>query len=266
MKTLTTKNLKKGFLVMILVGCSNQVHAQGPAIAQPLMNWSYTGHSSSIVEGTLRGQSAVISSMGETVYMDSLAAINYAEAYKRAIENSVAVTKAYYERRELRNEYNLKYSPKAFVGGPRKKFIEYYSPKRLSAQEFDSQRGAVTWPHILRQEQFAPVKEQIDQVFSTRDATNTGNGSATHREVIQLCQAMSGLLRENIGGMTPDQYLNALEFIRSVELEARTALSVDIKPVLAPLGDEKPAEAVPPPIKSDTDTTSLSKATTRVKT
>ena len=266
MKTLTIKNLKKAFLLMILVGCFNQVQAQGPAIAQPIANWSYTGHSSTLVEGALRGQSAVISSLGQTVYMDSLAAINYAEAYKRAIENSVAVTKAYYERRELRNEYNLRYSSKAFVGEARKKFIEYYSPKRLSAQEFDSQRGVVTWPHILRQEQFAPVKEQIDHVLLTRDATNSGDGSATHREVIQLCHAMSGLLRENIGGMTSDQYLNALEFIRSVELEARTGLSADLKQTPDALGDEKPAEPVAPPIKSDTDTTSVSKPTTVVKT
>jgi len=265
MKTLTIKNLKKAFLLMILAGCSNQIHAQGPAIAQPLMNWSYTGHSSSIVEGSLRGQSAVISSLGETVYMDSLAAINYAEAYKRAIENSVAVTKAYYERRELRNEYNLKYSPKAFVGQARKKFIEYYSPKRLSGQEFDSQLGVVTWPHILRQEQFMPVKDQIDKVFSTRDTSNSGDGSATHREVIQLSNAMSGLLRENIGSMTADQYLNALEFIRSVELEARTALSADVNPVAAPTDDVKPADAVPP-IKSDSDSTSLLNQTTRIKT
>ena len=265
MRTLTSKNLKRVFLVTLLAGISNQVQAQGPAIAQPIANWSYTGHSSTLVEGALRGQSAVISSVGQTVYMDSLAAVNYAEAYKRAIENSVAVTKAYYERREMRNEYNLKYGPKAFVGDARKKFIEYYLPKRLSAQEFDSQRGSMNWPHILRQEQFVPVKDQIDQVFSTRDVTNSGDGSATHREVMQLCQAMSGLLRENIGGMTPDQYINAIEFIRSIELEARTALSAEPKAIAAPPGDDKPADAVAPPIKNDSDTVSVL-PTTRRKT
>lgn len=263
MKTLPSKNLKKVLLIAILAGFSDQVQAQGPAIAQPIANWSYTNHSSTLVEGALRGQSAVISSVGQTVYMDSLAAVNYAEAYKRAIENSVAVTKAYYERREMRNEFNLKYGPKAFVGEARKKFIEYYSPKRLSAQDFDSQRGLVTWPHILRQEQFVPVKDQIDQVFSTRDATNSGDGSSTHREVVQLCQAMSGLLRENIGAMTPDQYINAIEFIRSIEFEARTVLSAESKAVPAPTGDDKPAEAVAVPIKNDLDTVSVLPVTRR---
>ena len=138
MKTLISKKLNRIFLVGLAVaGVSTtaQAYAQGPAIAQPIVNWSYTGHSSTLTEGALRGQAAFVSSVGQTVYLDSLAAVNYAEAYKRAIENSVALTKSYYERREIRNEYMQKYGPRAFVGEARKKFIEYYQPKRLSAQE-----------------------------------------------------------------------------------------------------------------------------------
>ena len=234
---------------------AERVEAQGPAIAQPTANWSYTGHSSTLVEGSLRGQAAVIGSVGQTVYMDSLAAVNYAEAYKRAIENSVAVTKAYYEKREIREEFMQKYGPRAFVGEARKKFIEYYQPKRLSAQEFNSQHGKLTWPHILRQQQFAPVKNKIDEVFAIRDSTNSGDGSTTHREVYQLCNALTGLLGENIGNMTSDQYINGLEFIRSVELEARTAMSADLKAVPVATEDEKTNEESVPEIKKDPEST-----------
>ena len=268
MKTLIGSKIQKIVSAAVLVSgvaFVEQVDAQGPAIAQPVANWSYTGHSSTLVEGALRGQSAVISSIGQTVYFDSLAAINYTEAYKRAIENSVAATKSYYERRAIRDEYMQKYAPRAFVGEARKKFIEYYSPKRLSAQEFDSQGKKLTWPHILRQEQFAPVKERIDQVFLTRDSSNTGDGSTTHREVYQLCHALTGLLRENIGNMTSDQYINALEFIRSVELEAKTAVPGEFKAVPAVVEEEKPAEA-PPAINKDSDTSSLKMKPVRVKT
>ncbi len=246
--------------------------AQGPAIAQPIANWSYTGHSSTLVEGALRGQSAVISSVGQTIYMDSLAAVNYAEACKRAIENSVALTKSYYERRAFRDEYFQKYGPKAFVGDARKKFIEYYQPKRLSAQEFDSQNAKLTWPHILRQQQFAPVKEQIDQVFSRRSVSSSGDGSESHREIYQLCNALLGLLRENIGSMTADQYINGLEFVRSVELEAKTAVTPDL--AAEPLAVEKdkaaeeakPNSAESPAINKDNDTTRVQRGTTRVRT
>ncbi len=271
MRTLNSKKLKRFVLVASVfagVAGSGPIRAQGPAIAQPIANWSYTGHSSTLTEGALRGQSAVISSMGQTVYLDSLAAINYAEAYKRAIENSVALTKSYYERREIRDEYMQKYGEKAFVGEARRKFIEYYQPKRLSAQEFNSQNGKLSWPHILRQQQFAPVKEKIDEVFAIRDSSNSGDGSVTHREIYPLCNALTGLLRENIGNMTSDQYINGLEFIRSVELESRTALSVEQKSVPVATENEKvidqPTPA--PAIKKDSESTSFETKDVRVKT
>jgi hypothetical protein len=201
------------------------VQAQGPAIAYPISNWSYIDHSSTAAEGALRGQAAVISSAGQAEYMDSLAAINYQEAYKRAIENSVAVTKAYYERRELHDEYMKKYGPKPFVGEARRKANEYYQPKRLSTQEFDAQTGKLNWPHILRQEQFAPIKNQIDSAFAIRNAENSGDGSLTYRQIHQLCNSLAGILRDNISRVTTDQYLDAKEFIRSVELEGRSRVT-----------------------------------------
>ena len=271
MRTLISKKLKRIVLIASVVAGvagSGQVHAQGPSFAQPTANWSYTGHSSTFTEGALRGQSAVISAVGQTVYLDSLAAINYTEAYKRAIENSVALTKSYYERREIRDEYMQKYGAKAFVGEARKKFIEYYQPKRLSAQEFNSQLGKLSWPHILRQEQFAPVKEKIDEAFAIRDASNSGDGSTTHREIFALCNALTGLLRENIGNMTSDQYINGLEFIRSVELESRTAMSAELKSVPVANENDKAIDqsAAAPAIKKDSDTTVANAMEVRVKT
>jgi len=263
MKSLILKNLNLAALVASLSVGAAVAQAQGTAIAQPILNWSYTNHSSTLVEGALRGQSAVIDSVGQAIYFDSLATINYAEAYKRAIENSVALTKAYYERREIREEYNQKYGPKAFVGDARKKFIEYYAPKRLSAQEFDLEQGKLTWSHILRQEQFAPVKEQIDLVFSVRDSSNSGDGSKTHRDVLQLCAALTALLRENIGTMTSDQYINALEYIRSVELEAKTAISADLKAAPVAAEETKPAKA--PVNVKDLDTTGIKHTAVRGK-
>jgi len=252
--------------VSMSFGIETQLNAQGPAIAQPSANWSYTGHSSTLVEGALRGQAEVISSVGQTVYLNSLAAINHVEAYKRAIENSVAITKANYERREIREEYIQKYGPKAFVGEARKKFIEYYQPKRLSAQEFDLQIGRVTWPHILRQQQFAPVKDQIDLWFAKRDSSNSGDGSTSHREIHMLCNAMTGLLRENIGTMTSDQYINALEFIRSVELEGKTALSADLNSAPVATAEKPSVPEAAPVLKNDVDMTSVQPKATRVKT
>jgi len=53
-----------------------------PAIAAPIQNWSYIHHSSTATEGALRGQAEVISAAGTYRYMDSLAIVNYQEAYR----------------------------------------------------------------------------------------------------------------------------------------------------------------------------------------
>ena len=247
-----------------------QGFASGPAIAAPVANWSYLNHSSTAAEGALRGQAAVISAAGQNTYMSSLASINFEEAYKRAIENSVAVTKAYYERREIREEFMKKYGPRPFVGEARRKAIEYYQPKRLSAQEFKSQKGQIAWPHILRQEQFTAIVTEIDALFASRDANNSGDGSLTQRQIAQLCHSLDGTLKENIGRVTADQYITSKEFIRSVDLEAKTSLPSELTPEPAGAAEEiesGPAsnEVAAPVIQGDTNTTSIDSARTRVK-
>ena len=246
---------------------------QGPAIAYPINNWSYLNHSSTANEGAYRGQAALVGAAGQAVYMDSLAAINYEEAYSRAIENSVAVTKAYYERRELHDEYMRKYGPKPLIGEARKKAIEYYQPKKLSASEFNIQTGQLTWPHILRQEQFAPIKIQLDEVFAKRTPDNSGDGSLTHRQIYNLCNALAGMLRENISKVTTDQYIDAKEFIRSVELEGRSTVPQEIAiPANGAVANEAKPEngeedkEVSAPANGDVDTTSTIPAKRTLKT
>lgn len=247
-----------------------QGFAGGPAIAAPVANWSYLDHSSTADEGALRGQASVISAAGQTIYMSSLASINFEEAYKRAIENSVALTKAYYERREIREEFMKKYGPRPFVGEARRKAIEYYQPKRLSAQEFNAQKGQVAWPHILRQEQFTAIVKEIDAMFAKRDASNSGDGSLTQRQVAQLCHSLDAILKENIGRVTADQYISSKEFIRSVDLEAKTSLPSELPPVPAEAAGEIDSEpigndGVAPVILGDPNLSTVKSVQTKAK-
>ena len=196
----------------------------GPVVAAPIQNWNYMNHSSTFTEGALRGQAAVVSAAGELVYFDSLAAVNYAEASRRWIDNSVAATRAIYERRAIREEYLEKYGPKPFVGEARKRALDAYLPKRLSAEDFDPKLGRISWPHVLRQSQYEPIVAKINQIFSTRKVDNSGDGSTTQMQIGHLSQSLRGLLRENISHYSAAQYLDSLEFIRSVDLESKSTV------------------------------------------
>lgn len=225
MKLNLTQLSNKTAALFFAVAASTSIGvAQGPAIATPINNWSFMDHSSTIAEGALRGQASVMSAAGELAYLDSLAAINYQEAYRRAIDNSVAYTKAYYEKRELRAEFYEKYGRKPFVGEARKKVVEFYQPKKLTADQFNAQTGQLTWPHILRQSQYAPIKVEIDSLFESRKFENSGDGSVTQLKLSQLIKSMAALLRENIDAMSAEQYINAQEYLRSVDAESKNTV------------------------------------------
>lgn len=208
---------------------------QGPAIAYPVNSWSFTERSSTVDEGFMRGQASIIGAVGELSYMNSLAAINYQEAQRRAIDNSVAYTKAYFERRELREEFLRRYGSKPFVGEARRRMVEYYQPKKLSASQFNHDSGTITWPHILRQSQYAPLKKEIDAIFESRTWENSGNGSPTQLQVAQLVKSLAALLRENLQTMSAEQYIEAQEFLRSVDAEAKLPVMQRLEQAAAPV-------------------------------
>lgn len=85
MKTIPIRSiLDKGALVAftLLNAISSEAIAQS-AIASPIAKWSYIHHSSTELEGALREQAGVSSAFATYRYLDSLAAVNYREAYRR---------------------------------------------------------------------------------------------------------------------------------------------------------------------------------------
>ena len=218
------------------------VFSQGPAIAYPNNNWSYSDHASTYQEGVMRGQAAVVSAAAELNYLNSMAAINFQEAQRRAIENNVAYAKAYIERKEMRDEYWERYRPKPFVGEARQKVIEYYRPKKLSATQFNAEAGTITWPHILRQPQYAPVRNEIDAIFANRTFESSGNGSDSQLQIKKLIKTFAALVRENLHSMSAEQYIEVQSFLRSVDAESK--LPAPPKPEQAGI-ENAPVQPIP---------------------
>lgn len=241
-------------LALGCIGVGSLEAQQGPAIAYPVNSWSFTERSSTVDEGFMRGQASIIGAASELSYMNSLAAINYQEAQRRAIDNSVAYTKAYLERRELREEFLRRYGSKPFVGEARRRMVEYYQPKKLSASQFNHDTKVITWPHILRQPQYAPLKKEIDSIFAIRNWENSGSGSPTQLQVAQLVKSLAALLRENLQSMSAEQYVEAQEFLRSIDAEAKlpviqkleqAAAPTEIPAVVATPTEPTPSEVTP---------------------
>jgi hypothetical protein len=153
-----------------------------------------------------------------------MAALNYQQAYKQSLENRLLQTEVYFTRKEMARDYQQKYAEKPPTLEHVKRIAKVAAPSRLMPQQFDVQSGRLSWPHVLRDSKYDPVRNRIDSLMLSRSAEDSGDGSPSHTKVRQLVEVMKMLLKENMDTVTPQQYANAKAFLVSLEFEARQQL------------------------------------------
>ncbi len=201
----------------------------------PISNWSYVGHSSTFEEGYLRGSAAVIQSVGQTNYLNSLAAVNRQEAVRRAIDNHNLYVRKYFENQEMNRQYREKYASVAPTKEEWARVTEAALPDRLTPEQYDQATGRLVWPHILRTDEYKAFRDRIDELFANRTPDNSGNGSLSQRELASLIGGMKLLLLENIDTVSSSQYASAKWFLLSLDYEAQLPLNkVPVTAVVTP--------------------------------
>jgi hypothetical protein len=223
-------------------------NAQDGAVIAPINNWSYQNHASTAAEGFLQAQAAVVRSVGEANYMNSVAAVNFQEAVRRNIENHGLYVRTKIENRELNRQYRERYAAPQMTQERWQRVIAASLPDRLTADQFDSATGRLVWPHILRGNEYRAFRDPIDELLSSRTPETSGDGSLNQRELDQLVKGMMALLKSNIDTVSASQYGAAKWFLMSIAYEAKHALSHDpqadpTQPILA--ADTDPASALP---------------------
>src|SRR5690349_7696341 len=91
-------------LVVILTAMAQVASAQtattasfvSPSFGYGYGDYGYGYHASTFEEGVLRGKAALAQGLGQANYYNSLAAINYQDAYSRSIKNRQAAVDAYF--------------------------------------------------------------------------------------------------------------------------------------------------------------------------
>ncbi|MFO1066316.1 MAG: hypothetical protein U0892_20865 [Pirellulales bacterium] len=253
--------LVSGVFGAALLSAATAWAQQDPVALVPMNNWSYQHHSSTADEGYLRGAGALVQSAGQANYANSLAAVNFAEAYRRQIENSRLYVQVYLERREMVRAYLNKYGNHPPTKEQLERVAQAALPDRLSNEEYDPASGKLVWPHILRDESYAAFREKIDQLMAVRTPDNSGDGSPWQREMALLVDSLKRTLKQNIDTVTPQQYARAKWFLLSLDYEAKQIPGKPVSvPVVAsqpqpaavaaqPAADAaKPAEATPPAV------------------
>ncbi len=205
----------------IVMGLAGVTVAQAPAMA-PITNWTYYNHASTVGEGLLRGQAAAVQAVGQANYLHSLAAVNYAEAYRRQIENNRLYVKTYIENREEVYKYRERYTRPPLTKEQWQEFSSRALPDRLTPEQYSN--GKITWPHILRMDAYKPLRERVDELVANRTPENSGDGSPSQREIASHIDAMKILLRENLDTLSSSQYGNSKWFLVCLDYEMKHSL------------------------------------------
>lgn len=210
---------------LILATFTSSLTAQNSAVTTPINNWSYQRHASTATEGFLRGNAAVMQAVGQSNYLHSIAAVNYQEARRRAIENNNFYVKSYFENKEINRQYRKKYAAVPPTKEQWARITEAALPDRLTAEQFDPTTGALVWPHILRTDEYKAFRTRIDELIANRTPESSGDGSPSQRELAELIDGMKLLLKANISTVSTSQYGAAKWFLMSLDYEFQLPMS-----------------------------------------
>lgn len=181
--------------------------------------YAYVNEVGTAASANLRGMGALVRSQGQFNLDTSMAAINVTEARQRQMDNYKKWTDTYFQVREMNRRY------RAAERGPRPtmedlvRFAQAGRPDRLSPSELDPISGEIYWPILLRADAFASERAALQQAFANR--AERGAISTEEFAVIDATtEKLKQELREEIGGLPPNQYLAAKRFLESLAFEA----------------------------------------------
>ncbi len=196
----------------------------------------------------MQGAASVLQASGQANYANSLAAVNFQEAYRRQLENSRLYVQVFLERREMVRQYLDRYGEHPPTREQLERIAKNALPDRLTADEYDASTGKLVWPHILRDEAYAAFRKKIDGLMASRTPENSGDGSPWQRELHQHIDGMKRVLKQNIDTVTAQQYARAKWFLVSLDYEGTMPLSQPkAQPVAAEPAAVAPSETPPAP-------------------
>jgi hypothetical protein len=212
-------------MVLALGGVAQAQTYVAPAVASSASGYpggygyGYGYHSSTLEEGWLRGLGALAASQGEANYYNSLAAINFQDAYARYVQNRQKATDAYYAMRQAHRE--------ARAAQISRLTLDRYAalarrdaPQCLREDQYDRALGRLNWPAVLTGEEFAAEREAISAAFRARSPGDVGPSSQFYNTVKQLSSSLEAKLKPHIDDLDPAQYLAAKKFLQGLTCEA----------------------------------------------
>ena len=137
------------------------------------------------------------------------------------IDNKMKWTETYFEMRKTNREARAAEDGPPVTQEQAIRMAKMAAPPRLGSTQLDPVTGHIEYPPVLRDDIFAPNRQELDGLFAKRAASG---GSVQYEEIRQMQDAVSkfiDVLRQNVGNYAAGDYGRARTFLDSLAREAR---------------------------------------------
>jgi len=183
--------------------------------------WGWGGGAGTTVAGSyLQGLSSVINAAGQANLANSAAANNWENAYSMDLNNRLQATSTYFEQRRINREAVAEERGPRVTAAELARFAKEAAPARLTSSQLDPVTGEIGWPTPLRAATYEAARQNVDQLFASREASAGAVGPAGYRRIHDALEALRAQFARNIADYPPQVYVEARKFLDSLEYEA----------------------------------------------
>ncbi|TWT85410.1 hypothetical protein Pla123a_02170 [Posidoniimonas polymericola] len=190
-------------------------------------------HSSTALEGALRGRAQVIDALGRYRVNDAQANILNQQAQTLAYENDVKKTETLYRKKYLwrqhRENERAREIERDSLGKElltQRQATYYRDTYTLDSDQFNRNTGKLSWPAPLRDDQFAATRSQLDFLFRQRSRYGAGSDDPFAGRILKLTEQLKQDLKEELTDMEASDYADAQKFVRGLIYEVQYPVEV----------------------------------------
>jgi hypothetical protein len=175
--------------------------------ANPMYMEDASRFSSTNAEGLGRGLGAFADGIGKLNLYNSMAAANFEEARRRAIDNHRRAVENTFALRQINEQYResqLRHRASTIAT------LQTSKPAVHATSPIDPITGAIQWPEPLMANAYSAFRDQLERQFSQPTAGQVDTGQ---QQVQDATRAMQQQLKTRIRQMSPSDYVTAKKFI-----------------------------------------------------
>ena len=181
---------------------------------------SYWGppHASTAEQGMMMGMADMMQAAGARNLMNAQALGFVEDARRKNIDNRMYGTEAYFHTRKVNREARAAEAGPPVTQADLERFARARAPQPLSPSELDPLTGAIAWPVIFRDAEYAEYRDILERLHSQR--ASVGYLSGRERGgMAQTLEAMEAELRRNLPNYVPQDYVQARRFLDGLRRE-----------------------------------------------